>query len=139
MHGIKQLLMVTLIIFSGQSIGAEKYLPNSGDQQLDASLLSINKTVKNKNNFSQLAAEEFQVPLEKVLELFKMYEFTAADVLMTLSIADVSGLPVNTVSRTYFENKQQGWVVALDLLDINHRSASFQQIKSDAKMEFIEQ
>jgi len=138
MHRIKQLLMILLITFSGQAIGAEKYIPNSGDQQLDASLLAINKTVKNKNNFSRLVAEEFQVPLEKVTELFKMYEFTAADVLMTLSIADTSGLPVNTVSRTYFENKQQGWVVALDLLDINPRSASFQQIKSDAKMEFVE-
>lgn len=138
MHRVKQLLMVMLITFSGQSIGVEKYIPNSGDQQLDASLVKINKKIKNKNNFSRLVSDEFQVPLEKVIELFKVYEFTSADVLMTLSIADVSGLPVNTVSRTYFENKQQGWVIALDLLDINPRSASFQQIKSDAKMEFIE-
>ena len=117
---------------------AEGYTPQSGDKELDSLLVEMN--IKNKNKqkqFIQLVADEFQVPVEKVAELFTHYEFTVADVLMTLSIADASGQPVNNVSRAYFENRELGWRYVLQQLNIPQRSAGFKQVKKDARGEFL--
>jgi len=71
------------------------------------------------------------VPVSKVEELFNHYEFNAADVLMSVSIADVSGEPLQNVASVYFKNKTKGWKYALKQLNIKKNSKTYIQIKKD--------
>jgi len=124
-----------LMLFSMQVVAAETYEPLSGDSTLDASLIAINEKIKNNTEeFSRLLASEFQAPPEKVKILFSQFEFTAADALMTLSVADLSGEPINGVAKAYMENKKNGWGYTLYQLKIEKGSKIFEQIKKDAQI-----
>ena len=137
MQSIIKYVFIILITLTTQVWADEAYTPNSGDEEMDASLIEINKKIKNKTGaYSRTLANEFQVPEEQVVILFTHYEFTPADVLMTLSIADTSGQPVNSVARTYFDNKESGWKYTLYQLKISKKSATFKQIKKDAQAEY---
>lgn len=134
----QKLLAVILLVITTQLIAGDGYQPETGDPQLDVTLLQLNKKTKNKEKqFVRISAKEFQVQIEKISDLFRHYEFTTADVLMTLSIADVSGQPVNNVSRAYYENKKYGWKYVLDQLDIKQNSNDFKRIIRDANAEFL--
>lgn len=136
MNKIVSVMCCLLITISLQAVAAD-YKPKSGDIELDASLVNLNKKYKNKTlKFTRGIASEFQVPIEKVEELFKHYQFSAADVLMTMSIADATGQPVNNISRAYFEHKKEGWKFALEQLEIKKGSKAYLQIVKDAKIEF---
>ena len=116
-----------------QIYAADAYKPMSGDTTLDASLIAINKKIKNNTEeFSRFLAGEFQAPPAKVSMLFSHFEFTAADALMTLSVADLSGEPINGVAKAYFDNKKNGWAYTLYQLKIEKGSKIFEQIKKDA-------
>ena len=124
-----------LILFSMQVYAAEPYKPMSGDSTLDASLIAINEKIKNNTEeFSRLLASEFQAPPEKVSILFSQFEFTAADALMVLSVADLSGEPINGVAKAYMANKKHGWGQTLYQLKIEKGSKIFEQIKKDAQI-----
>ncbi len=132
---------VLLLFFNMPVMAAEAYLPNSGDTELDESLLLIHKNInrKSKKKLSQFVdrvAEEFQVPVEKVEELFNHYEFLAPDVLMSVSIADVSGEPLPNVAGVYFKNKSKGWKYTLKQMNVNKGSKTYQQIKKDMAVKY---
>lgn len=121
-------------------MAAETYLPNSGDKELDESLLLIHKNINRKSKkklslFVDRVAQEFQVPVEKVEELFNHYEFLAPDVLMSVSIADVSGEPLPNVAGVYFKNKSKGWKYTLKQMNVNKGSKTYRQIKKDMAAE----
>jgi len=133
MKYVSKYLYLILTIFSMQVYAADVYKPMSGDATLDASLIAINKKIKNNTEeYSQFLASEFQAPPDKVSMLFSHFEFTPADVLMTLSVADLSGEPINGVAKTYFDNKKNGWSYTLYQLKISKGSKIFEQIKKDA-------
>lgn len=138
MSNLQRILAFTLICFTGLVLSEESYLPETGDQSLDSALqkINLNNQIKQKQ-FIKIIANEFQIQSEKVAELFTHYEFTSADVVMTLSIADVTGQPVNNVSRAYYENKKQGWKFVLNQLNIKPFTKNFKRIKKDAEAEFI--
>ena len=118
-----------------QALAADTYEPMSGDSTLDASLIAITEKIKkNTEEFSRILASEFQAPPEKVNILFSQFEFTAADALMTLSSADLSGEPINGVAKAYMENKKHGWGHTLYQLKIEKGSKIFEQIKKDAQI-----
>ena len=137
MHSVVKSLFFIIVLLSTNVYAAEEYHPNSGDSELDSSLIALNKKVKNKTaRFSRKLSEIFQVPESNVSVLFTHYEFTPADVLMTLSIADSSGEPVNNVSKTYFENRNNGWKYTLYQMKIEKGTVVYKQIKSDAASEY---
>jgi len=127
-----------MLIINFQAIAAQAYQPNSGDPELDDALLLIHKNInkKNKNKLSRFinqVASDFQVPPQKVEELFNHYEFNAPDVLMSVAIADISGEPLKNIAGVYFRNKKNGWKYALNKLNISKGSAFYKQIKKDIK------
>jgi len=129
-------IIVCILLINAQAIAAEKYSPNSGDDKLDTALQLIHKNInrKNKSKLSQFVdniAQDFQVPVSKVEALFNHYKFNAPDVLMSVSIADVSGEPLQNVAGVYFKNKSKGWKYALKQLNISKGSKTYLQIKKD--------
>ena len=136
---LQRILFVMLIIITTQVFSEDLYRPDTGDSDLDASLHQINKKINKsrKTKFITTVSNEFQVQKEKVTELFNHYEFTAADVLMTLSVSDITGQPVNIVSRAYYEHKVHGWKYVLQQLSIKQNSREFIQVKNDAKINFV--
>jgi len=136
---IKYFLLV--LIVNTQAIAAEVYQPDSGDKELDEQLQLINKKINRRTrlklgNFVDKVAQEFQVPVSKVEALFNHYEFKAPDVLMSVSIADVSGEPLNNVSSVYFKNKDKGWKYTLMQMNIVKGSKTYNQIKKDMMVEY---
>ena len=136
MHMLKVLsFLITLSV--SVNISAEEYIPKSGDTDLGNALIQLNKKINKKTGrFSYKLASIFQVPEASVTVLFTHYEFTPADVLMTLSIADSSGEPVNNVAKTYFDNKKNGWEYTLYQMKVVKGTAVYQQIKTDAEAEY---
>jgi len=102
-------LLIPLFVQAG-----EIYQPHTGDSELDQFLRLIyqrNQLEKpaQREKHIQTLAQEFQIPREKVAELFSVYEFNPADVLITVSIADVSGEPLKNISGLYARNRKKGW------------------------------
>jgi len=133
--------LLLFFILNSQVVYAEQYLPNSGDKELDEVLIAIDKKVNRKNRskqsqFVDKVAAVFQVPPQKVEALFNHYEFNAADVLMSVSIADVSGEPLQNIVGVYFKNKSKGWKYTLLKMNIDNRSKLYIQIKKDMNIEF---
>jgi len=128
---------ILLIVISMSVMAKDKYMPKTGDADLDSSLITLNKKVKNRKLFVIKTASEFQIQEEKITELFKVYMFTVADVLMTASITDISGQPVSNVARAYFENKNLGWKYTLEQMNVTKDSASFEQLKKDATADYM--
>ena len=127
-----------LLLLNSSAFAVEKYNPNSGDTELDESLLLVHKNINRKkklklSHFIDKVAEDFQIPVGKVEELFNHYKFKAPDVLMSVSIADVSGEPLQNVSGLYFKNKEKGWKYALKQLNIRKGSKNYKQITKDIK------
>ena len=125
------MLVITPLIAS-----EEEYLPNTGDTAIDESLQKINNKFKKNtpekiSRYSLKLANEFQIPEHKVEELFNVYEFTAADVLISVSIADVSGQPLKNVTGLYSNNKKVGWKAVFKQLKITPGSKVYEQIKKD--------
>ena len=128
--------LLLLLLLSGSAIALEKYNANSGDNELDESLLLVHKNINRKkksklSKFIDKVAEDFQIPVEKVEALFNHYKFKAPDVLMSVSIADVSGEPLQNVAGLYYKNKEKGWKYALKQLNIAKGSNNYKQIKID--------
>ena len=127
-----------LLLLNSSAFAVEKYNPNSGDTELDESLLLVHKNINRKkklklSHFIDKVAENFQIPVGKVEELFNHYKFKAPDVLMSVSIADVSGEPLQNVSGLYFKNKEKGRKYALKQLNIRKGSKNYKQITKDIK------
>jgi len=136
-------MLVVLMFFTltATVISAEKYQPKSGDSDLDASLQRIQKafikkTKVKKSQFVDKVAEEFQIPVNKVEELFNFYEFKAPDVLLSVSIADISGEPLQNISALYFKNKEKGWEYTLKQFNLHKGSKNYNLIKKDMSAEF---
>ena len=128
--------LLLLWMFNVQVIASDQYKPDSGDSELDESLLLIHKNInrKSKNKLSSFVdkvADKFQVPTGKVEELFNIYEFNAADVLMSVAVSDVSGEPLQNISGVYSKNKGKGWKYSLKQMNIRKGSKIFNQIKKD--------
>lgn len=131
------IVMIIMTVFSMQ-VQAAEYVPATGDPQLDISLIKLSKDGRYKKKpFIKNVSAEFQIPRDRIVELFEHYKFNVADVLMTISIADATGQPMKNISRSHFENKQQGWQFTLNALDISQQSQEFQSIKKDIENGYI--
>ena len=129
------------MLLTAQLYAADVYNPDSGDKQLNETLEQINKNINRKHKkrlakFVDKVADDFQIPPMKVEELFNHYEFNAADVLMSVSIADVSGEPLKNVAGLYYKHNSKGWKYTLNHLNIRKNSKVFKQIKKDIKTEY---
>jgi len=133
--------IVLLLLLNTQVLADDQYKPNSGDAELDDSLLLIHKNINRKSKiklsrFVDKVSEDFQVPVGRVEELFNIYEFVAPDVLMSVSIADVSGEPLQNIAGVYSKNKDRGWKYTLKQMNIRKGSKTFNQIKKDLAAEY---
>lgn len=130
--------VILLCVLNTLVWGKGQYLPDSGDKGLDESLQNIHNTINRKSKkrlslFIDNMAEKFQVPVEKVEGLFNHYDFKAPDVLMSVSIADVSGEPLQNISGLYYKNKSKGWKYVFQQLNIQKGSPVYEQVKKDAQ------
>ena len=139
MSNLKKYLLVLLLVISTQSISEGSYQPETGNSEMDKALIDLNIKITNKNKykFIRMSANEFQVQIEKVKELYTHYHFTSADVLMALSIADTTGEPLKNISREYFENKKLGWKNIFKQFQVRQDSNAYKQIVKDTKAEFF--
>ena len=133
--------IVLLLLLNTPVLADDQYIPNSGDAELDDSLLLIHKNINRKSKiklsrFVDKVSEDFQVPVGRVEELFNIYEFVAPDVLMSVSIADVSGEPLQNIAGVYSKNKDRGWKYTLKQMNIRKGSKTFNQIKKDLAAEY---
>jgi hypothetical protein len=133
--------LLVFMLLTAQLYAAEVYSPDSGDKQLNEILEKINQNINRKHKirlakFVDKVADDFQIPPMKVEELFNHYEFNAADVLMSVAIADVSGEPLKNIAGLYYKHKDKGWKYTLNHLNIKKDSKVFEQIKKDLNTEY---
>ncbi|MCW9012578.1 MAG: hypothetical protein OQL06_02250 [Gammaproteobacteria bacterium] len=123
------LLCVSFLCFASST----EFSLATGDDNLDHALNALNKIVTSEktDNFILQLEKEYRLPQVKIKKLFDAYNFTAAEVFMTIAISDLTGQPLNIITRAYIEHKTKGWVYVLDQLNLHPRSIEFKQIKSD--------
>ena len=116
------------------SYAAEKSVI-TGDSILDGLLLKINTRFTDKTaDLVSVLSREYLVPENKITNLLAAYEFTPADVFLTVAVADLTGQPVDIVSRAYLEHKSTGWSYVLEQLNILPATADYDQLIEDADM-----
>ena len=82
----------------------------TGDNILDASLQKMNLRYENRpDKFIAALSKEYMLPANKINNLRSTYEFSIADVFLTVAITDITGQSIDIVSRAYIENKTAGW------------------------------
>jgi len=131
-------LLILLFCINSPVYSADPYNPNSGDTELDEYLIAIDKNINRRSKqklsrFVDTVSEDFQIPAQKVEELFNHFDFNAPDVLMSVSVADVSGQPLKTISAVYYKNKDKGWKYVLHQMNVSKGSLFYKQIKEDVK------
>lgn len=127
-------LLLLLFSLSFNLNATEKKPLNSGNEALDNSLLQINTKYSRKlKQFSQRISNEYMLPQYRLDNMVSNYQFDPADIFLTVEIADLSGQPLDIVSRAYMENKQQGWQFVLKQLNILSSPAQLKQLKQDAE------
>lgn len=132
---MKQIFSLLVLFSLSCYLGATEKLPlNSGNKALDNTLLQINtKYSRRLKQFSQRISNEYMLPQYRLDNMISNYQFDPADIFLTVEIADLSGQPLDIVSRAYMENKQQGWGFVLKQLNILSSPAQLKQLKQDAE------
>ncbi len=132
---MKQIFSLLVLFSLSCYLGATEKLPlNSGNKALDNTLLQINTKYSRKlKQFSQRISNEYMLPQYRLDNMISNYQFDPADIFLTVEIADLSGQPLDIVSRAYMENKQQGWRFVLKQLNILSSPAQLKQLKQDAE------
>ncbi len=132
---MKRFFLLLLLFSLSFNLNATEKKPfNSGNKALDNSLLQINTKYSRKlKQFSQRISNEYMMPQYRLDNMVSNYQFGPADIFLTVEIADLSGQPLDIVSRAYMENKQQGWQFVLKQLNILSSPAQLKQLKQDAE------
>lgn len=127
---MKNLVFSLMLLMSGFSFSQTF---NTGDKDLDASLVSIN--VQAKTNLTDIKkdwVQAYNTTTAKIDELMKK-GMTAADVFMTLEISKITKKPIDVVYKSYETNKKKGWGAIAKDLGIKPGSAEFHALKGSAK------
>jgi len=107
----------------------------TGDTALDASLQGINRRFNNKTRELIAAlSREYMFPRDSIDKLVSNQDFAPADVFLIVAVADLSGQPLETVSRVYQEHRAAGWAYVLEQLNIDVSSSDFEQLEEDAAL-----
>lgn len=105
---------------------------NSGDKELDGSLLEINAQAKlDLNTFKIGLKAEFNLTTEKATIMLKTME--PADLYMVVLVSKCAGKPVDLVTTSYAKNKGKGWGVIAKEMGIKPGSKAFHELKNSAK------
>jgi len=118
-----------LIVFSSVTLAEEL---NTGDAELDAQLNKLNQQHQRKiKRFSSTISREYMLPKYNIENMVTNYHFTPADIFLTVAIADLTGQPINIVSRAFMEDKK-GWKFTLKQLNILSSPKQLKQLHQDA-------
>jgi len=108
-----------------------QYNAHTGDTKLDLQLNEMNiKARANMNDFVSTLGFQYQTSTSKINHLMLDYNFTPADVYMTLSISRETDRSIHDVAHAYKNNKSKGWGVVAKKMGIKPGSKAFHQLKS---------
>ena len=131
---MKWLTFCLLTIFSAPTwaVNAASEVLNTGDEALNVQLIKLNQQQqKNIKHFAANIAREYMLPAYDIDNMIANYKFTPADIFLAAAIADLTGQPVNVVSRAFMEHKK-GWRFTLKQLNILSSPKQLKQLHRDA-------
>jgi hypothetical protein len=104
---------------------------NTGDAELDLTLKEINLEAEaDIEGFKVDLSLTYNISQNKLEFLFVEIEMEAADVYMTLELADITNTSVDDVVNVYKENRGKGWGVIAKELGIKPGSDDFMALKN---------
>ncbi len=125
--------LITLFCFIAFSSAVIAEELNTGNTELNAQLNKLNQQQQKKiKRFAAAISREYMLPQYNIDNMISNYHFTPADIFLTVAVSDLSGQPINIVSRAYMENKQLGWKFPLQQLNILSSPKQLKQLKQDA-------
>lgn len=129
---LKKISAALLFMVFGTITVLNAQIFNSGDKELDGSLLEINAQAKlDLSSFKIGLKAEFSLTTEKATVMLKTME--PADLYMVVLVSSICGKPVETVSASYLKNKGKGWGVIAKEMGIKPGSKQFHQLKEKTK------
>ena len=106
----------------------------SGDKDLDVTLLSLNKEAKaGFISFKLELSKTYSVSASKIDYLNAEIGMSGGDIYMTLEIARITRRSIDSIVTVYKANKTKGWGVMAKELGIKPGSPEFHQLKGNAK------
>jgi len=130
---MKWLTFCLLTIFSAQTwaVNAASEVLNTGDEALNAQLTKLNQQQQRKiKHFAAAISREYMLPDYDIENMIINYKFTPADIFLAVAIADLTGQPVNVVSRAFMEHNK-GWKFTLKQLNILSSPKQLKQLHRD--------
>lgn len=125
----KKIILFLLITGVTTTINYAQY--NTGDTQLNASLLKIDDDAK--LNFSGLKADlslNYNVSERKIDSWSVEFGMKAGDIYLALEIAKITKKPIEDVIKVYQTNKTKGWGAIAKQLGIKPGSPEFHALKN---------
>ena len=104
----------------------------TGDAALDSELRTVNiDAQKNLSLFKTNVSAEFTIPVPKLDGLLKIMQ--PAEVLLSLRIAKIGNVSIETVTQCYKTNKSKGWGYIAKEMGIKPGSPEFHALKGNKK------
>lgn len=115
------------------STAALGFTPSTGDRVLDSRLDAINAyAAKDKEGFISGISETYRMDPAAIQDMLSQ-GMSAADVFMTLRLAEITDRPADAVRKAYLSNPGKGWGVIAKSLGVKPGSADFKSLKSGAE------
>jgi len=121
--------LIVLIILPPSVCAALDF--NTGDAEFDLTLKEINiEAEADIEGFKVDLSLTYNISQNKLEYLFVEIEMEAADVYMTLELAEITDTSVDDVVNVYKENRGKGWGVIAKKLGIKPGSDAFMALKN---------
>jgi hypothetical protein len=130
----KRLCMVSLIVFIILPAFVSAALEfNTGDAELDLTLKEINVEAETDiDGYKADLSLTYNISQNKLEYLFVEIEMNPADVYMTLELAKIANISIDTIVNVYKENRGKGWGVIAKKLGIKPGSNKFMALKNES-------
>ena len=108
-----------------------KYNANTGDAGLDLTLADLNVQAKaDLDGFKAELSVSYGTSQDEIGHLLDDEKMEPADVYMALELTNIVRKPLDTVVKTYAENKERGWGYIAKQLGIKPGTPEFKALKS---------
>ncbi|WP_144392361.1 hypothetical protein [Pleionea sediminis] len=127
---MKTFIIATIAVL-GLSVGFASEKWDSGDKQLDRWLININHVAQ--GNWLEAIKEQaktFNVPEERLIETFEMYEFSPADFYLALSIEKVTKTKWEDVVESFRVHRSSGVDKLREIYGLTANSPQFKEVRA---------
>lgn len=129
---MKTIIILALVVFSFSGFSQVSF--NTGSAEMDNDLNIMNNEAKvDLNAFNKKIGIDFNTDAKKVESIRIGSKLEPAEVFFAYQLAKIISKPVESVVKTYTEDRSQGWGVVAKKMGVKPGSPEFHRLKEATK------